>query len=637
MSLRWWPLLLLPLLASCKAKDGEPCKADTECGTSLVCFEAKCHDAARVCREEPAYAEACKRHGRCSVVAGRCAAANDADCSSTRRCTELGHCKLAEGCCSRDGTCAPAREAAIDLLLKLAVEGERDEAFEGLATLQEQAAAEDHGDRRGARSVALADELAAPLAKMAGDAAMPVGARAKALKLLAATPRPAAVGALEAAIAAYRPDAAPGPMDAAMAPALEAVAALRPAGTEAEVLRLVQTVRASTGRSQSLAYATQRAAVALAPPKWEAALREILAGAIEPDGPADKWRDEVWRQRTAALTLGRMRAAGAVDALIAVALLPSKADVADAAVEALVMIGKPAALAARELADGGKKELWAPAEAELVGAESERKAADVRAAAAAVLTATLGRRDAEAAVIDALGHTDELGKGKVALALPHLPPSAAVRGAFRKVYEASPLDLDVSAEFHGVEALLRAAPAFLDAELTPWLVDRAVAMQGTDTELAPFRDAALWAAMMLMTEEQLGKVGELAALVSPDKYEADMRAAKDLLGRCHREVSCFLGALPPLGAEEGKRFEHLKAATMAAMLAVDGDVPRLATAVLERRDATLRRAIAAGIERLRPDGDASLADELEKRLGEIGNLDDPVVRVTIGRLRARVP
>jgi hypothetical protein len=241
-----------------------------------VCFEQKCRDGARVCREEPAHAERCRKDGRCSAGAGSCIAASAEDCKGSLRCTELGHCTPATGCCSRDGSCPPVREAAIEELLRLGDAAQRDEALHALATLHESLVAEHRGDRRGAKVVELADEIAAPLAKIAQDAAVPARTRAKALELLAATPRPAAAPALAAALKEHRPNE-PGPIDGAMAAVLEAVAALRPPGVEDQVLALVRTMRASQGRSGALAYATQRAAVAMAPAGWEEELVQMLA------------------------------------------------------------------------------------------------------------------------------------------------------------------------------------------------------------------------------------------------------------------------------------------------------------------------------------------------------------------------
>src|SRR4030095_6296795 len=105
-------------------------------------------------------------------------------------------------------------------------------------------------------------------------------------------------------------------------------------------------------------------------------------------------------------------------------------------------------------------------------------------AAAGIVRAHVGRKDAIGPVLDAIDKkTDDVGKARIAAALVHLPHTPEVIAAFKHVYERVPLDVPISSQRAGIDALAEVAPLFFDSALAPWLVERAVGWKGTDTDL----------------------------------------------------------------------------------------------------------------------------------------------------------
>ena len=186
----------------------------------------------------------------------------------------------------------------------------------------------------------------------------------------------------------------------------------------------------------------------------------------------------------------------------------------------------------------------------------------------------------QSTVLAQLKSSDELGQGRIAMALPWLGAGDAVVGAFKTAYVTLPLDVPIAQQHHGVEALLAVAPRFLDAALVPWLVKTAIEMPGGDTAVAPFRDAAMAAAQLLMTHEQIAEVEKLGALITPDKWTAAHDEAKAILGECKADVSCFLSLLQ---AAPTPSFGIQKRAIMVGVYADESHVDAIARAITVQR------------------------------------------------------
>lgn len=613
--MRW--LAACALVAGCAAGEGESCPKG-ECVSSLVCHEGKCVHPERFCRNDP-HAERCTRDGLCTLFEGHCMAKNQAECDAATRCKDYGHCKLDNGCCSRDGLCRTEEEDPITHVYRLRDPARRAAALDKLATLYASALARDGGDRHGKHVRALLADIGEPLSKEKS---------ARALELLARARYPGAAPALVEALKGYKPG---GDLEPIMPEVLSAIATLRPAAAREPVLHLFES-----GVNEKLAHALSNAVAALAHPGWEAALIKQLDRPMAPHGDAKAWQNEVHRQRTAARALGRLRSQKAIEPLMAAALSPFKEDVAPSAIEALVLIGKPAADTAAAVLRGDHPLVAATDDQHKSALEAEldiiTPAEKHRNAAAAVVLARIGRKDAVPLVLEALDKkTEDIGKARIARALVHLPHDKDVIDAFKRVYERAPLDVPISREHAGIDALAEVAPSFFDSTLAPWLVERALGWKGTDTDLAPFRDAALGAAILLT--DDLTQVDRLAQLVAAAKHESDQAVAKELLATCKKSTACFIEAAKKADAKQDARGK--KAAVMAGILGKAADRPAIADALVQTQSRAARELLAAALCHAASEGDAALAADLQKRLEERGAFDDPSLVETVGRLRAR--
>lgn len=640
-----WVLVCLALsTAACRAQKGEPCKEAGECEGKLVCHDGACRDPATFCRTDPRHQKRCEREGRCTLVKGDCVPASAEECKESTRCKKLGYCTHAGACCSRTDFCPHEEEDPVTHLDRLADPGRRDVALGKLITLVESAVSQDGGNRKGPHAGPLLDEIAGPLADFAVNTKLPVASRAKLLRLLAESRHPEAAKALVAAVAGHELDAEPAtPVDAAMSYVLDAVADMKLEQAREPAFRLFKTLRVHWKKAsiEGLSSSLERAIIALADPAWEAELIAMLERPVNPAGEVNPWLDERYRQRVAARVLGKLGSANAIEPLLKVVLSPLKVDIAPAAVDALVRIGKPAATAATDVLAGGQEQLVAfsqqqhrAAAASEAGNVGGRSAEAVRIAAAAVVLASIGRADSVEAVLEAMDQTDDVGKGQIALALPLLPASEETLKRFKAVAEATPLDLNITLRHHGVAALFDAAPEFFDPQLTPWMVEQAIGLRGTDTALAPFRETALLAAMRLCTHEQLPEVDRLAELITREKYAMDDAASRQLLMTCRQKVDCYHQALEQHGTETKAPFVALKAATMIGVHGKAADKPAIVARIAKVQAIELRRVLVAALVRLSPTGDSKLAAELEGGL-PASSLADPAISGAIGRLRAR--
>lgn len=630
----------LMIIAGCKNAVGETCKTTSECDDGLACKDRICHDPTQYCRAGR-LAAACRDEGRCQLVGEECLPASEEDCKKAARCKEYGACNLADGCCSVDDQCRPVEEDPITHLERLGDASQRDAALDKIDALYQSAVSLDDGDPQGKHTKPLLDQIVPPLSAIASRAKLPPERQATVVSILARSRHPKAIDALVDVLRLHRVDnASATPLDAAMSEVLVAVADLEVGKAAPHVLSLFLATHASTPKGEVNGFARnlERALIVLADRAWEPQLLERLEPRLDSRGDLRKWRDQVYWQQAAARALGRIRSATAVEPLLKVALSPRKADIFDAVVEALVAIGpKAGALAAqvlsgehKELVDYAKQEHEHAVDAD-VGDVGERSAEAYKNEVAAVILARLGRSEHAAEVLGAIDAADELGRARIAMALPSLPPGEAVIAAFKSTYERSPLDLPVHKRYTGVAALMDVAPQFLDPALTPWIVDTAVKLQGTDTGLAPFREAALLSAMKLMTQDQRAKVEELGRLVTEDKWRKDFDLGTALLAKCEQKAGCYLEAL---AADERDIFEGIKAASMAGIYAKADDRAALVKALLAEKELDVQRVLALAIDRVTPKGDLALAGDIEQKLKSAA-LADPTIAMILGRLRAR--
>jgi hypothetical protein len=647
-SLRNVLLVLLGALvvAACSASEGEACRETPECSEGLTCHQDRCRDPATFCRQSDTHKQGCERDGLCKLMADICAAGSEDDCKSSKRCQDHGHCTFAGGCCSRDGICRSEEEEPLTHVYRLSEPERRVAAIDALDRLFESSLAQDSGDRNGPHVATIIQDIAKPLAAAYLKKDLPATSQAKALHLMAKCRHADTSEALIDAVKGFKiNDQAAGAHEASVGAALVAIAVLREPGAADSVFRLFTTLRASsrTAQVQGFSHALRKAVMALVTPAWEDRLIHMIGQPVAPHSDIKRWRDEVFWQITAARALGKLRSRKAVEPLMKIVLSPLREDIVPGAVEALVLLGKPAAELATDVISGEARELvtYAAEQHRLastqeLAAATGQSADNRRITTAAVVLANIGRADSTETVLEALEQVDAIGKGRIALHLPKLPPSAEVLEAFKATYEQSPLDLSISAQHHGVAALIRVIPDFLDPSVTPWLIERAASLAGNDTASAPFREPALAVAMQLMTNDQAGDVHKLGELITPEKWEGDHRLAVRLLSTCEKKIDCYLQQLRKAAPKDKDSFKLLKAATMASLWAKPQDRPAILKALTIAPSPTLRRVLATALDRLSPQGDAALAGQLEQALRKLGAIDDPFLSAVVGRLRARI-
>ncbi|MBW2454885.1 MAG: hypothetical protein JRI68_10255 [Deltaproteobacteria bacterium] len=634
-------------LVACSASEGELCNESPDCSSGLTCHKGECRDPNTFCRTDDNHKAQCERDGLCQLMADVCAAGSEEDCKSSKRCKEHGHCAFAGGCCSRDGVCRSDEEDPLTHIYRLAQPEQRAKAIDALDRLFNSSLVQDSGDRGGPHVAPVIADIAKPLSEAYLKGDLEPASRAKALHLLAKCRHADTAPALVAAVKDFKGnEQTPGGYEVALGATLVALADLRVEAAGDHVFRLFTSLRASsrTAQIKGLSHAVRKAVMALVNPAWEDRLIHMIGQPVAPHGDIKRWRDEVFWQVAAARALGKLGSQKAVEPLMKIVLSPQREDIAPAAIEALVMLGKPSAELAAAVISGEAEELVSygaeqhrEARAQSLAAVTGRSADALRLTGAAIVLANVGRADATETVLDALAKTDPVGKGRIALHLAKLPHSDELVEAFRATYEQSPLDLSISAQHHGVAALIWVVPDFLDPTLTPWIVERAMALTGNDTENAPFREPALAVAMRQMTDDQTAKVHELGQLVTPEKWQSDHRLAVQLLGTCEKKLQCYLDQLRAKGSAGTKdSFKLLKAVTMAGLLAKPEDKPALLKALTIAPTPALRRALGVTLDRLSPKGDAALAKQLDQTLRKLGLIDDPILSAVVGRLRARV-
>jgi hypothetical protein len=89
-----------------RAKEGEACQSNEECGDMLGCAPDKtCQTYKTIeCRARD---QACKREGRCKGSDSGCVAGSDEDCQRSELCADSGYCSAKDGKCvaTKDADC----------------------------------------------------------------------------------------------------------------------------------------------------------------------------------------------------------------------------------------------------------------------------------------------------------------------------------------------------------------------------------------------------------------------------------------------------------------------------------------------------------------------------------------------------
>ncbi|MBX3261354.1 MAG: hypothetical protein KIS78_06540 [Labilithrix sp.] len=216
----------------------------------------------------------------------------------------------------------------------------------------------------------------------------------------------------------------------------------------------------------------------------------------------------------------------------------------------------------------------------------------------------------------------------------------AYTDAYAKIAPNAAIPLMGGANGHAI--LAGTAANFFDPSLTEWILKEVANAKGEAADAMPA--SGLPAAIKLMTVEQAKAVGEAVDKIPGQAIEKDMfKSASAVLDKCKKDAACYLGVLdtPVPSAPPAAKMGHVKAVWMAVELHPDDTRVKLMERVEKVKDGSVRLAILEGIDTLSPNGDAAIADKLEKLVETeraAGNAagTDEMYRIAL-KLRSRVP
>ncbi len=259
--------------------------------------------------------------------------------------------------------------------------------------------------------------------------------------------------------------------------------------------------------------------------------------------------------------------------------------------------------------------------------------------------AYISRPEGKDAILEALNSaTSDQNRTILATYLTYFPTDAKLVKAYTDAYAKIPPNAAIAlmGGGNGHAILAGAAANFFDPALTDWIVKEVAAAKGDAADAMPAQ--GLPAAIKLMTFEQAKAVGDAVNKIPGQAIEKDMyKSALAVTEKCKKDAACYLGVLdtPVPSAPPAAKMGHVKAVYMLVENPA-ADTKAKFVADLERiKDGSVRLALLEAIDHLSPQGDAALADKLEKTVETeraAGNAagTDEMYRVAL-KLRSRVP
>ena len=326
----------------------------------------------------------------------------------------------------------------------------------------------------------------------------------------------------------------------------------------------------------------------------------------------DPYRDQLFWQTTSAELLGRIGDPQAVEPLLKVMLDPSKADVQQTALLALVKIGKPTVDMATKLLQGKEEKLVvfnARRIKEITGKDVQ---GTPYVSTAALVLGTTGRSDAAPALIAALGgEKDAPTRAVLARELTKLPATEESKAAFKAAYESMTLETIIPPGGGALETLTEAAGQFYDPGLVPWLQERAENTKGAGDDLKGYQAGVAVTALKLAKPDQLpavkAAVDRYGTQIEKDVYklvEAQLKA-------CGDRVACYIASIQKSENQEPKtQFAGIKAGYMIGILGNDQSRDELLGVIDGISNAAVRFVAAQAIDRLTPKGSKAVSQKL---------------------------
>lgn len=356
-------------------------------------------------------------------------------------------------------------------------------------------------------------------------------------------------------------------------------------------------------------------------PQWTGTLIQLLGQPMNDPRSAktkeqardmvDPFRDQSFWQITSAQVLGELRDGQAVEPLLKVVLDPSKGAAATTALLALVKIGKPSVDRAVKLLDGSDTKLVD------FHKEAVKKATDAKEAPsgnpalpiAAAVIGMAGRQEGIAPMIKVLeGDAPDADKAVIARELAKIPATEESKAAFKKTFEAIPLDASVQ----GTPALVllaEAAGQFYDSGMIPWLLERAKVTKGGGEEKTALQQSLVMTALKLAKPDQFDTVKKAAESYSAKDLVPHM---EEVLKECGDKVDCYVSAIEKSAYQsKDKQLAGIKAGYMIGVLGNAEARDKLIGALGSIENAAVRFVAAQTIDYLTPKGSSEVIDKLE--------------------------
>ncbi len=351
----------------------------------------------------------------------------------------------------------------------------------------------------------------------------------------------------------------------------------------------------------------------------------LRAPVPKPQAPSDRasiesYRDQLFWQVTAAQVLGELRAPSAIDPLIGVVLAPEKADLQATAVLALVKLGKTAV----------------PRVTPILERDGSR-------GAAAAILGTIGRKQAEPAMIAATRTANDVERALIARELTLLPRSAASKAAFESVLSRVSASTSVPSGTTAAVLLAESAARFCDPSLVAPLRERAQRIQGNPDDVHAFREAVVVTLLKLARPDQLKSVQATVDRFGMTQHQELLTQVTELFDRCGESASCHVRELAnPDNQRQARQFIAIKAGYMAVVFGDAKTRDEILTQLDAIENPAVRFVAAQAIDQLTPNGSNAVANAVQVILDRNRERGDPSqlasdapLRQLLYRLRAR--
>lgn len=512
---------------------------------------------------------------------------------------------------------------------RLSDPAQRVAAVSRLVQFFEDAMTKDNKDRNGPNVKPLLDKIVEPMSQICTTGDLDEKTLSKAVKFLSDARDARGAPCLTKTLKDYKPDST----EEDVRVAARGIAAMKNKDAAGPLFEAFSKLRASKPKAALIYRDVNEAVVELSDPSWEAQCITMIAKPINDKKDIGAFKDELYWQTTCAQVLGNIKSEKAVTNLIKIALSPIKADVQGTAINALIKIGKPAIGPAVSLLKGENADLVEYAKVEFlkvsVGEDgkvpeaAQKEAPKSYFSPAAVILGSIGRDDATAPMIEAIGKTDDAGKVIIARELLKLPTNADAMKKVQEVYEKTGLTLTIPPGMNGRGALLEQMGYTFDASLVPWIVKDASGLKGEDADLEEIRGNAFVLTLKLAKPDHLADLDKLGDMKASGGstigkgYEKEAKAAKELLKECGDKLDCYLGKLADPNSHVGdKQFVGIKAAYMVGVLGSADVKAKLVDLVPKIQNGASRFVVVQAIDHFSPKGDAATGEKLLKLLSD---------------------